>query len=69
MVTFQYLAKGKIADVGPGCVKCIVSMTQDGVIRKGNIRIMSILKGEEKEQGLEHILRQIVDKIFPKYKE
>nr|KAF6422876.1 hypothetical protein HJG63_008664 [Rousettus aegyptiacus] len=33
--------------------------------RKGNIRIMGILEGEEKEQGLESIFRQIVDKNFP----
>ena len=35
-------------------------------IRRGNIRIMSILEGKEKEQGLESIFRQIVDENFPK---
>ena len=34
-------------------------------IRRGNIRIMDITKGEEKEQGLESIFRQIVDENFP----
>ena len=34
-------------------------------IRRGNIRIMDILKGEEKEQGLESIFGQIVDENFP----
>ena len=34
-------------------------------IRRGNIRIMGIIKGEEKEQVLESIFRQIVDKNFP----
>ena len=31
----------------------------------GNIRKIGILEGEEKEQGLESIFRQIVDKNFP----
>ena len=35
------------------------------IIWRGNIRIMSILEGEENEQGLENTLRQIVDKNFP----
>ena len=35
------------------------------VIRRGNIRIMGIIEGEEKEQGLESIFRQIVDENFP----
>nr|KAF6506048.1 hypothetical protein HJG63_007899 [Rousettus aegyptiacus] len=34
-------------------------------IRRGNIRIMDITEGEEKEQGLESTFRQIVDKNFP----
>ena len=37
-------------------------------IRRGNIRIMDILEGEKKEQGLESIFRQIVDKNFPNLK-
>ena len=32
-------------------------------IRRGNIRIMGILDGEEKEQGLESVFRQIVENI------
>ena len=35
------------------------------IIRRGNIIIMCIIKGEEKEQGLESIFRQIVDENFP----
>ena len=34
-------------------------------IRKRNKRIMGINEGEEKEQGLESIFRQIVDENFP----
>ena len=35
-------------------------------IRRGNIRIMGIIEGEEKEQRLlESIFRQIVDENFP----
>ena len=34
-------------------------------IRRGNIRIIGILKSEEKEQGLEGVFRQIVDENFP----
>ena len=34
-------------------------------ISRGNIRIMDILEGEEKEQELESIFRQIVDENFP----
>ena len=34
-------------------------------IRRENIRIMGIIEGEEKEQRLESIFRQIVDKNFP----
>ena len=37
-------------------------------IRRGNIRIMSITEGEEKEQGLESIIRQILDENFPNLK-
>ena len=34
-------------------------------IRRGNIRIMGILKGEEKGQVIESIFKQIVDENFP----
>ena len=34
-------------------------------IRRGNIRVMGIIKGKEKEQRLESIFRQIVDENFP----
>ena len=33
-------------------------------IRRGNIRIIGIIEGKEKEQGLESIFRQIVDENF-----
>ena len=32
---------------------------------RGNIRIMGIIEGEEKKQGLESIFRQIVDENCP----
>ena len=35
-----------------------------GTIRRGNIKIMGITEGEEKEQELESIFRQIVVEIF-----
>ena len=35
-------------------------------IRRGNIRIMGIIEGEEKEQRLESNFRQRVDENFPK---
>ena len=34
-------------------------------IRRENIRILGIIKGEKKEQGLESIFGQIVDENFP----
>ena len=34
-------------------------------IKRENIRIMGIIEGEEKEQRLENIFRQIGDEIFP----
>ena len=34
-------------------------------IRRGKIRIIGIREGEEKEQRLESIFRQIVDENFP----
>ena len=37
-------------------------------IRRGNIRIMGILEGEEKEQGLERGIRQIVEENSPNLK-
>ena len=36
----------------------------EDTIRRGNIRIMGIIKGKEKEQGLESIFRQMVEN-FP----
>ena len=34
-------------------------------IRRGNIGIIGIIEGKEKEQGLESIFRQIADENFP----
>lgn len=34
-------------------------------IRKNNIRIMGIPKGEEREKGRENTFKQIIDKYFP----
>lgn len=34
-------------------------------IRKSNIRIMGILKGEERKKGAESLFREIIDENFP----
>ena len=38
------------------------------IIRRRNIRIIGITKGEEKEQGIESIFRQKVGENFPNLK-
>lgn len=34
-------------------------------IRKSNIRIMGILKGEERKKGADNLFREIIDENFP----